>query len=265
MWDKYEVPRSEGTRIHHIGTTLICVAAVISGEGDLLSAMPMYDAGTPMKKTTRKKAEPFLALPPLDDPVWYRFFINSSEHYELLPGYPQMPVCVKLKEAFSLPPGADLTGWIFSKIEARILVSGTELVSFPLAKPHKTLYGTPESGVICRHDEAQFLTSSEPMFESMLTDPGLVAHPVRLRNTSSAAVRVNELCIYGEQLSIFWTGTRMQSERLSFVFGTSGVRMSLDGQGSHQSDWTTITKPRVSGEERFIERSFELFKAMTRL
>jgi len=265
MWEQYQVPRSEGTRIHRIGTTLICVVAVISGEGDLLSAMPMYDSVMPLKIPARRKAALPLALPPLDDPVWYRFFIDSSEHYELLPGYPQMPVCVMLKEAFSLPPGADLKGWIFSRIEARILVSGTELVSFPLARPHKTLYGTPESGVICRHDEAQFLTSSEPMFESMLTDPGLVAHPVRLRNTSSAAVRVTELCIYGEQLSIFWTGSRMQSERLSFVFGSSGVRMSLDGQGSLPVEWKTITKPRVSGEERFIERSFELFKAMTRL
>ncbi len=265
MWDKYQVPRDEGTRIHRIGTTLICVAAVISGEGDLLSAMPMYDSIAPAKRTARKKVEPPLELPPLDDAAWYRFFIDSSEYYELLPGYPQMPACVKLSEAFSLPPGADLKGWIFSRIEARILVSGVELVSFPLARPHKTLYGTPESGVICRHDEAQFLTSSEPMFESMLTDPGLVAHPVRLRNTSSAAVRVTELCIYGEQLSIFWTGSRMQSERLSFVFGSSGVRMSLDGQGSLPAEWTTITKPRISGEERFIERSFELFKAMTRL
>ncbi|OHD19879.1 MAG: hypothetical protein A2Y38_26755 [Spirochaetes bacterium GWB1_59_5] len=265
MWEQYEVPRSEGTRIHRIGSMLICVAVEMAGEGDLLSAMPMYDAALSLKKTTRKNVVSSVTLPPLDDPVWYKFFIDSSKHYELLPGYPQIPVCVRLKEAFSLPPGADLKGWIFSRIEARILVSGVELVSFPLAKPHKTLYGTPETGVICRYDEAQFLTSSEPMFESMLTDPGLVAHPVRLRNTSSTAVRVTELCIYGEQLSIFWTGARMQSERLSFVFGSSGVRMSLDGQGSLSPDWTTIAKPRVSGEERFIERSFELFKAMTRL
>lgn len=265
MWEQYQVPKNEGTRIHRIGSTLICVVAVISGEGDLLSAMPMYDSVMPSKSPARKKAVLPLALPPLDDSVWSRFFIDASEHYELMPGYPQMPVCVQLREAFSLPPGADLKGWIFSRIEARILVSGTELVSFPLARPYKTLYGTPESGVICRHDEAQFLNSSEPMFESMFTDPGLVAHPVRLRNTSSTAVRVTELCIYGEQLSIFWTGARMQSEQLLFVFGSSGVRMSLDGQGPLPADCKTITKPRVSGEERFIERSFELFKAMTRL
>lgn len=265
MWEQYQVPRNEGTRIHRIGTTLLCVVAVISGEGDLLSAMPMYDSVPPAKNASRKKSNSSVVLPPLDDPVWDRFFIDSSENYELLPGYPQMPVCVRFKEAFSLSPGADLNGWIFSRIEARILVSGAELVAFPLARPYKTLYGTPEAGVICRYDEAQFLTSTEPMFESMLTDPGLVAHPVRLRNTSSSAVRVTELCIYGEQLSIFWTGARMQSERLSFVFSSSGVRMSLDGQGPLPSDWITIAKPRISGEERFIERSFELFKAMTRL
>jgi hypothetical protein len=161
----------------------------------------------------------------------------------------------------------NLEGWIFSRLEARILVSGQVLASFPLARPMKTLYGTPDAGAICRHDEAQFLASSEPMFDSLFTDPGLIAHPVRLRNSSPEPVRVTELCIYGEQLSIFGSGSgsAMQSERLSFVFGSSGVRMSLDTASSMPDGWKTIARPRVSGEERFIERSFELFKAMTRL
>jgi len=266
MWKQYEVPRSEGTRIHRIGDTLVCVAVQMAGEGELLSVMPIYDAREVRPvRAARKKADNTLALPPLDDPVWHRYFIDKADQYTLSPGYPPIPVCVRLKEAFSLPPDADLKGWIFSRIEARIIVSGSILASFPLARPIKTLYGTPETGVVCRHDEAQFLASSEPMFDSMLTDPGLVAHPVRLRNTSSEPVLVTELCIYGEQLSIISAGSRMQSERLSFVFGNAGVRMSLDGQGSLPAGWTSLAKPRISGEERFIERSFELIKAMTRL
>jgi hypothetical protein len=237
----------------------------MAGEGDLLAMMPIYGQAVPARKKPLGKMTQALALPPLDDPAWSRHFIGKASTYELAPGYPPIPVCVRFKEPFSLQPGSDLRGWIFSRIEARVLVSGVELASFPLARPFKTLYGTPETGVVCRHDEAQFLASDEPMFDSMLNDPGLVAHPVRLRNTSSRPVQVTELCIYGEQLSVLLVGTKMQSERLSFVFGTNGVRMSLEGQGSLPAGWTTIAKPRVSGEERFIERSFELFKSITRL
>jgi hypothetical protein len=92
-----------------------------------------------------------------------------------------------------------------------------------------------------------------------------VAHPVRLKNGSLEPVLVSELCIYGEQLSVYGVDTRMQSERLSFAFSDSGVRMKLDGQGPLPPKAVVLSKPKVSGEERFIERSFELFKAMTRL
>jgi hypothetical protein len=78
-------------------------------------------------------------------------------------------------------------------------------------------------------------------------------------------VLVSELCIYGEQLSIISVGSKMQSEKLLFIFSSSGVRMSLDGQGLLPPGSVTITKPLVSGEERFIVRSFELFKTMTRI
>jgi len=265
MWEPYDVPRSEGTRIHRIGDALVCIAVEMTGAGDLLAAMPVYPEAGTQKKSLRKKADHAIALPPLEDGAWSRFFIGKAESYELSPGYPPLPACVSLKETFSLPPGATLDGWIFSRVEARVLVAGNELASFPLVKPYKTLYGTPDAGVVCRHDEAQFLASNEPMFDSLVTDPGLVAHPVRLKNASSEPVRVTELCIYGEQLSIFGVGTNMQSERLLFIFSSSGVRMSLDGQGPLPSGATVLAKPKVSGEERFIVRSFELFKAITRL
>lgn len=269
LWAQHEVPTKEGTRIHRIGDTLVCVALEMAGDGDLLAIMPYYASSgwgqSPARKTARGPSPRGLSLPPLDDPAWSRHFIAKASTYELAPGYPPIPVCVRLKEPFSLQPGSDLRGWIFSRIEARVIVSGVELASFPLARPFKTMYGPPDAGVVCRYDEAQFLASNEPMFDSMLGDPGLVAHPVRLRNISSRPVRVTELCIYGEQLSILKAGHRMQSERLSFVFGTYGVRMSLDGLSLSPEGWTTVTKPRASGEERLIERSFELFKAITRL
>jgi len=50
-----------------------------------------------------------------------------------------------------------------------------------------------------------------------------------------------------------------------FNFSSSGVRMNLDGQAPLPPGATTIAKPAVSGEERFIVRSFELFKTITRI
>jgi hypothetical protein len=172
---------------------------------------------------------------------------------------------VHLRESFFLPPGTTLEGWIFSRIQVRITANEAEVASFPLQRPFKTLYGTPDAGVVCRYDEAEFLASREPIVSSFNAHPGYVAHPVRLRNTSSDPVLVSDLCIYGEQLSIFGVESIMQSERLLFIFSSSGVRMSLDGQAPLPPGATTIARPLVSGEERFIVRSFELFKTMTRI
>jgi len=263
MWRQYDLPKSEGTRVHRAGSTILYIAVEAAGEGDVLAALASY--GNPPEGKARRKGKDELAVPPLDDPAWWRYSMGSFSTYEIAPGYPAMPVCIRVREPFHLPPAADLRGWIFSHIEARILVGGSTAGSFPLTRPFKTLYGIPEAGIICRHDEADFLASNEPVIDILYKDSGLVAHPVRLRNTSSEPVLVNELCIYGEQLSILGDGSRMQSERILFVFSGSGVRMSLEGQTELPAGWTQIAKPRVSGEERFIVRSIELFKAMTRM
>lgn len=263
MWRQYELPRSEGTRIHRVGKTVLFVAVETAGEGDVLAAMISYpDTSIPAQ---RRKGKETMTVPPLDSPGWARYFMGSSANYDIVPGYPEMPVCISLREPFYLPPAADLRGWIFSHVEARIVVGGSTVASYPLTRPYKTLYGIPEAGIVCRHDEADFLASDEPVIDALHEDPGLVAHPVRLRNTSSDPVLVNELCVYGEQLSILGNDTRMQSERLLFIFSASGVRMSLEGQTDLPAGWTQIARPRVSGEERFIVRSIELFRAMTRM
>lgn len=263
MWKEYDLPTNEGTRIHRAGKTVLYVAIEVAGEGEVLAAMVSYaeDSGI----APRRKARAPVSVPPLDSPMWSRYFMGTSSTYEIVPGYPQMPVCIRLREPFFLPPAADLRGWIFSHVEARIVVGGATVASYPLTRPFKTLYGIPEAGIVCRHDEADFLASDEPVIDALHEDPGLVAHPVRLRNTSQDPVLVNELCIYGEQLSILGNGTRMQSERLLFMFSGSGVRMSLEGQTELPLGWTQIARPRVSGEERFIVRSIELFRAMTRM
>lgn len=263
MWRQYDLPKSEGTRMHRAGKTILYVAVEVAGEGEVLAAMVSYANAS--IAATRRKTKVVMAVPPLDDPAWSRYYMGTSSTYDIIPGYPDMPVCIKLREPFYLPPAADLRGWIFSHVEARIVVGGSTVASYPLTRPYKTLYGIPEAGIICRHDEADFLASNEPVIDTLNEDPGLVAHPVRLRNTSSEPVLVNELCVYGEQLSILGDGARMQSERLLFIFSGSGVRMSLEGQTELPAGWTQIAKPRVSGEERFIVRSIELFKAMTRM
>ncbi len=264
MWKTWNLPRNEGTRMHRFGDAAICVAVDSAGEGSVLAAMALYAPELPSKAARGGREAP-VALPPLSSPSWTRSYAGGAETYELLPGYPPIPVCVRLRESFRLSPGSGLDGWIFSKLEARVSVNGSELGSFPLRLPFKTLYGIPQAGVVCRYDEADFLSSRESVMETLHADPALIAHPVSLRNSSPEPVQVTDLCIYGEQLSIFSIGTRLVSEALHFNFSASGVRMSMDGRGSLPPGATLVAKPRVSGEERFIERSFELFKAMTRI
>ncbi|TFG84970.1 MAG: DUF432 domain-containing protein [Spirochaetales bacterium] len=263
IWKHWDLPRNEGTRLHRLGDVQICVAVDMAGEGDILAAMPIYPRMPADTKGKREK--PNLSLPPLNDPLWTRFYMGKEDGYDLVPAYPPLPICLRLKDPFLLPPGATLEGWVFSRIEASILVNGTAIVSYPLAIPFKTLYGTPDAGVVCRFEEAEFLATAEPVMSSLNDDPRFVAHPVRLKNTSAVPVMVSELCIYGEQLSIFGQESLMISERLLFLFSSSGVRMSLDGQAPLPPGAITIAKPTVSGEERFIVRSFELFKAITRI
>ncbi len=263
-WKHWDLPRNEGTRLHAFEEVQICVAIDMAGNGEILATMPIYPPpGSAPRKTTR--ANPGITLPSFSDRAWTRFYLDKEDNYELMPAYPPMPICVRLKSPFSLPPATTVDGWIFSRIEACIKVDGTVVASYPLAPPVKTLYGTPDAGVVCRYDEAEFLASAEPVVSSFQADPRFVAHPVRVKNTSSIPVLVNELCIYGEQLSIFSVESKMQSEKLLFIFSSSGVRMSLDSQASLPRGAITIAKPAVSGEERFIIRSFELFKTMTRI
>lgn len=264
MWRSWELPRNEGSRLHKFGDVQICVAVQQAGEGDILATLPLYpDPSSSDKKSAGQKAS--LSIPSLSDSAWTRFFMGKENTYEIVPAYPPIPVCVHLKDPFSLPPGSTLEGWIFSRIEASIRVKNVTVASFPLSQPFKTLYGTPDAGVVCRYDEAQFLASSEPIVGSFNKDPRYVAHPVRLKNLSSEPVLVSDLCIYGEQLSILEIDSKMQSERILFLFSSAGVRMSLDWQSPLPSGAITIAKPVVSGEERLIERSFALFKTITRI
>ncbi len=259
MWKSWTIPREEGTRAHRIGASTLYVGIDEAGDGYVLTALVRYQ-DRPSRSS--RAAEP---LPPFADLAWTRRYMGAIEAYQLNPGYPSIPICVKLRESFLLGPGDDVQGWIFSHLEARVCVDDSLVGSFPLRKPYKTLYGTPDAGVICRYDEADFLASREPTLDSLHGDPTLVAHPVRLKNTSAEPILVSDLCIYGEQLSIYAAGSHMQSERLAFSFNQSGVRMSLDGQGLLPPGSRIIARPKVSGEERFIERSFELLRAMTRL
>ncbi|PKL23802.1 MAG: hypothetical protein CVV47_13405 [Spirochaetae bacterium HGW-Spirochaetae-3] len=263
-WKRWDLPRNEGTRLHQFGDMRICIAVDMAGDGDILAALPIYpDRPTETRKKPRIPAN--LALPSLSDRAWTRFYMGSRGDYEIVPAYPPIPTCVRLKDPFSLPPGSTLEGWIFSRIEACIRVGDTSVVSYPLTRPAKTLYGPPDAGVVCRYDEAEFLATAEPIVSSLHADPRFVAHPVRLKNVSATPVVVSDLCIYGEQLSIFGVESMLQSEKLLFAFSSSGVRMSLDGQAPLPRGARTVAKPSVSGEERFIERSFELFKTITRI
>lgn len=202
LWTTYDFPGQSGTRVHSIGETNICVATEQAGEGELLSVIAVYNVNT--KKQAASKAGKGFFVPPMTDPGWKRMLVKNSSEYSLLPAYPDLPVCINIKEAFLLPPGAELEGWIFSRLEAQIQVEGSIVASFPLRKAHKTLFGQADTGVVCRYDEADFLAADEPLFNIMRTDPSLIAHPVKLKNSSQEAILVNELCIYGEQLSIFF-------------------------------------------------------------
>jgi len=259
MWKTYTIPRNEGTRIHHAGSTQLCVAVDQAGEGTVLSSLVRYNQ--PSARANRQITD----LPPLSDKTWIRSFIGKAEQYELKPAFPPVPICVRLREAFSLGSGQELDGWIFSTLEAHLSVQGKSLAAYPLRKPFKTLFGMPETGVICRYDEADFLASGEAVLGTLHDDPVLVAHPVHLKNVSSMPVTVTDLCIYGEQLSIFRQGSRFQTEGIQFTFSQAGVRMNLDSKASLGPGSVLVAKPSVSDEERFIERSFELFKAITRI
>ncbi len=255
-WKRWDLPTNEGTRIHRIGDRRVCVAADMVGDQYVLAAMALPPEAS---KGAR------LSLPSLSDKAWTRFYMDKAEGYELAPAYPPIPTCVRLKQPFSMAPGSTVEGWVFSRVEACVVVGGARVAAFPLATPYKTLYGSPEAGVICRYDEEEFLAAAEPVASSLHADQRFVAHPVRLRNASSEPVEVSDLCIYGEQLSIVGGETSMRSERLLFVFSSSGVRMSLDGQAPLPPGSRVLAKPTVSGEERFIVRSFELFKNITRI
>jgi hypothetical protein len=249
------------------GKTAVYVAVDTAGDGAVLASMVRFaEEKTDRKRSRSSTKKPVTPeLPPIEDVAWTRTFMGKAAEYGLYPGYPPLPVCVKLHESFMLPPGSDIVGWIFSHLEARILFEDQTMVSFPLLPPFKTLYGTQDSGVVCRYDEAIFLATEEPATDFYHLDPTLVAHPVRIRNTSSDPLMVSDLCIYGEQLSIFGTGTRLQSEGLQFTFSSSGVKMSIDNQRRVPRNATILAKPRVSSEGRAFERSFELFKAITRM
>lgn len=267
IWKNWKLPLDEGARCHAFGKTTLYVSIDSAGDGSVLAAMVKFSEDkSASKKGRRTPTRPALPeLPPIDDAAWTRAFVGKTQEYGLYPGYPPLPICVKLHESFALPPGSDIIGWIFSHLEARILVNGEAIASFALIPPFKTLYGTPDSGVVCRYDEAVFLASEEPATDFSHANPALVAHPVRIRNVSSGPVVVSDLCIYGEQLSIFDIDSHLQSERLLFTFSSSGVRMAIDSQGRVPRGATVLARPQISGEERAFERSFELFKAMTRI
>jgi len=259
MWNTWELPPEGKPRRHDLGLATLYVGTDSAGEGTVLTALVAYDGAAPGGKRRPVPA------PRADDARWTRSFLDGRSGYEVAPAYPAIPVCVHLAESFSLQPGSRLSGWIFSRAEVELKTNGKSLRRFPLEPPRKTLFGRSDSGIVCRHEEAAFLASDEPAFAVVDADQTLVAHPVRVHNGSGGPIEVTELCFYGEQLSIFAVGSDLVSEPISFEFSASGMRMGVQSQGRAPEGSRILAQARVSGEERFIERSFELLRAMTRI
>ncbi len=213
-------------------------------------------------KAAKQQHEP---IPPQDDPSWTRAFLGKASGYDLLPAYDDKPVCVRLHESFTLPPGASARGWIFTHTNAEIHVEGQNIIHIPLKPVFKTLYGSQSGGIVCVFAKSGFLAADDLDYTSIHDDPSTVAHPVRIKNNSDFIVVIEELCVYGEQLSIFRREQHLQSETLIFNFSGSGVRMNIESSGKLPPNTQVLVRPRISGEEKAFERSVELFKAITRM
>ncbi len=263
LWSRWGLPETEKTgapRIHRIGLASILVTVDSAGESPII-AVRSYLTASP-GKSLKQAPEP---IPPQDDPSWMRAFLGDASGYDLLPAYDDKPVCVQLLEPFTLPPGASARGWIFTNTNAEIHVEGQNIIHIPLKPVFKTLYGTPSGGIVCIFAKSGFLAADDLDYTSIHDDPSTVAHPVRIKNNSDLAVVIHELCVYGEQLSIFRRGERLQSETLIFSFSGSGVRMNIESPGKLPQDTEILVRPRISSEEKAFERSVELFKAITRM
>lgn len=257
-WSTWGLPEgiSPGTtRKHVIGETEIHTALDHAGDGTVLL---MY--ARPSSETATG-----LPLPDFSDPVWLRTYTGKERRYALLPAYPDLPLCIRLQQAFILPPMSTIQGWLHSYVHAEIHINDDRIASFPLKPLYKTLYGTTTSGILCAAINGKFLTADEPDYRLAESDPSTIAHPVRIKNAGNEAVSIQELCVHGSQLSIFQWQKHLFSERILFTFGQSRVRMSIEGLPHRSKDLLTLAEPLVSGEDKVIDRSIEVFRALTRM
>lgn len=250
-WGSYPVPSGSEVTRHRFGTTTMHISQgrPVPGEPEL-----------PVMKVA-------ITYGPDDgsvEPVWSFLVPARMDHsYIIRPVYPSDPVCIRIDTPLSLARDATLEGWFTSIIDLELVTGGLAVTTYPLEPPFRTLFGSPDKGLVCRFGNAAFEFQESAAKASIRGCQARVLHPVRLRNSSDDKITVQDLVLYGEQLSAFWTGTHLQSETVAFTFGDSGVRMSVDSQGKRPADWTTLATPRVSSEELALGRSIQLLKSIT--
>jgi hypothetical protein len=257
-WSTWGLPdgnSQDQPRRHRIGETDIYTGLDHAGDDAILLMLARPGSA----------AEAGLALPDCKDSSWLRTYTGKAQRYALLPAYPELPLCIRLRQAFILPPMSSIQGWLYSYINAEIHIGDSRISSFPLKPLYKTLYGTTTSGILCYAIEGKFLTADEPDYQLAERDPSCLAHPVRIKNTTTEAVNIQELCVHASQLSIFqWQG-HLFSEKILFTFGQSRVRMSIEGMHHRGKDVLTLADPLISGEDKVIDRSIEVLRALTRM
>lgn len=248
LWTTHDTPRPGREARHDLGRSTLLVRA-----GDGGSTLSLALASGAGRAARAAEAD------------WSTTLTGEAPSYELRPTYPAIPVCVRLATPLVLPPGAMAEGWIRSTLDVELSVAGRAMAVFQPDPVFKTLYGKTNAGIVCRFGSSELVLSDDPPDPPADASPVSVLHPVRVRNVSDGPVRVGDLCLYGDQLSVYSLGGTLRSERVSFAFSESGVRMSVDGHSRPPRDWTCLVKPRVSGEEAALDRSIELFRAITRM
>ncbi|MBU0937040.1 MAG: hypothetical protein KKI09_03900 [Spirochaetes bacterium] len=285
IWSTWGIPESCGTaaaRTHRIGAGTIRTAIWKTGSNTLLAISNQIDAptwtmpGFPGTATPRLcfPAESALdeqGFPELGGPGWMYAWLGKERRYALLPAYPELPVCVRLRHPVMLPPMTNIQGILASYVQAELHIGSHKAATLPLQALQKTLYGSTTSGLVCYVVDGSFIP------DDLLDDNGglkqadqdfdasRILHPVRIRNNTSEVVHIQDLCVYGSQLSIFRKGRQLFSEKIQFAFGPSRVRMSIESSPRRSSDTVILAEAQTSGEDTVIERSIEMLRAITRM
>ncbi|HAP43959.1 MAG: hypothetical protein A2087_10640 [Spirochaetes bacterium GWD1_61_31] len=271
IWSAYSLP--EGNRpadwqVHNIGDCHIHVGCERSGDQASLFLLTRHDE---LPRLLPPDCPPPSREPPrsADDRRWQRCAIGKLTEYQLLPVYPTLPLCIHLDRAVSLPPGGILQGWLFSSASAEIRVGDVPLTTVAPRTLHKTLYGNTTDGVVCHDLSSPLLdkaTADDPLSGNPPAGPpDSVAHPIRIRNSSGETVVIQELCVYGSQLSIFRKQQQLFSETIQFTFGPTRIKMGVEPLSRRDHTILTLAEAKIGGEEKVLERSLEVLKALTRM